>query len=154
MHRQFESLTEDNEFIVLNNIVFNANKIKTSIIGDFKPKKNNLNFCRKNLFLRKYFIEINNQGIFNRIEWKFWLKEDIQCKLITVDKIIKLEELQIKVILDFSSPLNKNNEYCDLKVLLYFSLQELETKQTTALKSIHEQNTAYFYPLSSEKICI
>ncbi len=108
MHHQFESLTEDNKFIVLNNIVFNANQIKTSIVQDFKPKKNNLNFCRKNLFLRKYFREINNQRIFDRIEWKFWLKEDIQCKLITLDKIRKLSELQIKVILDFSSPLNAN----------------------------------------------
>ena len=72
MHRQFESLSEDNEFIILNNIVFNVNQIRSSIIQDFKPKKNNLNFCRKNIFLKKYFREINNQGTFNRIEWKFW----------------------------------------------------------------------------------
>jgi hypothetical protein len=176
MHPKFESLPEDRKFIALNNIVFNPTQIKNNIIQDFKPKKNDLSFCRKNLFLKKYFREINNQGIFNRIEWKFWLKEDIQCELITFDKIRKLDELQIKVILDFSSTLkgmnnipdnlfskdNKNTESFNLKVWLDFSIRESEVEETPTIddietiffKNINEQNTAYSYSFSSEKICV
>ena len=61
MHHQFESLTEDNEFVVLNNIIFNPNQIKTSIVQDFKHKNNNLSFFCKNLFLRKYFRQITRE---------------------------------------------------------------------------------------------
>ncbi|MGF1676817.1 MAG: hypothetical protein ACFCUV_24525, partial [Rivularia sp. (in: cyanobacteria)] len=95
MHCQLESLIEDSEFILLNNMVFNANQIKNNIVKDFQPKKNDLNFCRKNLFLKKYFREINNQGIFNRIEWKFCLKKDVECELIAFDKIKKVDKLQL-----------------------------------------------------------
>lgn len=176
MHNKFESLSEYVEFIVLNNIVFNASQIKNSIVQDFKPKNNDLNFCRKNKFLKKHFREINNQGIFNRIEWKFWLKEDIRCELITFDKIKQVDELQIRIILDFSpaqklnnyttpntlSEDNKNSEYFDLKVLLDCSPQESEVEETSTidsietitLKSIYEQNIAKFDSLNSEKICI
>ncbi|MEM9926117.1 MAG: hypothetical protein AAF915_20595 [Cyanobacteria bacterium P01_D01_bin.50] len=175
MHRQFESLSKDNDFIILNNIVFNANQIKDSIIQDFKPEKNNLNFCRKNIFLKKYFREINNQGIFNRIEWKFWLKSDVQCELIAFDLTRQIDELQIRVILEFpplekgyntlqlvSSQDNYNSQYFNLKVLLDFSLQDLELEETPvidsveiiAFKNIYEQKIAYFYSHSSEKICI
>lgn len=186
MHRRFESLTEDNEFIVLNDIVVNANQIKNNIVDDFKPKKNDLNFCRKNLFLKKYFREINNQGIFNRIEWKFWLKKDIQCELIAFDQIKQVDKLQLRVILNFPSELkispnhkfdclsdkeNENPEYFDLKILLDYSLRELQIEEesttipttinyinTIAFQNINEQNneqnTPYSYPLSSEKICV
>ncbi len=102
MHRNFEPFTEENEFIVLNKIVFNTNQFKDSIVKDFKMQKSNLNFCSKNKFFRKYFREVNNQGIYNRIEWKFWLKENIQCELISFGQIKRLDELQIKIILDFS----------------------------------------------------
>lgn len=162
MHRTFESLTVDNEFIALNNIVFNVNQIKNNIVKDFRLKKSNLNFCSKNTFIRKYFREVNNQGIFNRIESKFWLKENIQCELITFDRIIQLDELQLKVILDFSSKVNYNSEYFELKVLLHFHLRELEVEETSTiddietipLKNLYEQNTAYFHSFSSEEICI
>lgn len=178
MHRKFESLSEYVEFITLNNIVFNVSQIKNSIVQDFKSKNNDLNFCRKNKFLKKNFREINNQGIFNRIEWKFWLKEDIRCELITLDKTRQVSELQIRVILDFSpaeklnnytastlsSEDSNNSEYLDLKVLLDCYLQESEVEveeiftidsiETIALKSIHEQKTANFDSLNSEKICI
>ena len=175
MHRQFESLSEDNEFIILNNIVFNVNQIRSSIIQDFKPKKNNLNFCRKNIFLKKYIREINNQGTFNRIEWKFWLNKDVQCELITFDQTRQIDELQIRVILDFSltpkgynalelvsSEDNYNTEYFDLKVLLDCYLQELELEEIPvidsvdiiAFKNIYEQKIAYFHSHSSDKLCI
>ncbi|MBE9214762.1 hypothetical protein IQ247_19160 [Plectonema cf. radiosum LEGE 06105] len=186
MHCQVESLIEDSEFILLNNMVFNANQIKNNIVTDFKPRENDLNFCRKNTFLKKYFREINNQGIFNRIEWKFWLKKDVECELMTFDKVKQVDKLQLRVILNFSSTLqiinnhtfddlsdkeNQNHEYFGLKVLLNYSLQELETEEkstkiptkinyidTIAFPNINEQNneqnTAYSYPLSSQKICI
>ncbi|MEB3217467.1 MAG: hypothetical protein VKN72_14705 [Nostocales cyanobacterium 94392] len=182
MHRRFESLSEDNEFIVLNDIVVNVNQIKNGIVNDFKPKTNDLNFCRKNLFLKQYFREINNQGIFNRIEWKFLLKKDIQCELIASDKIKQVDKLQLRIILNFSSTLqiipdnefdclshkeNENPEYFDLKVLLYYSLQKLKIAEepttisttrnyidTIYFQNINQQNNPYSYPLSSEKICI
>ncbi|MEO0843210.1 MAG: hypothetical protein AAF063_30530, partial [Cyanobacteria bacterium J06643_5] len=69
MNFKFESLTRENDFIVLNNIVFNTSQIKDYIVKDFKSKDSDLNFCSKNKFLRKYFRQINNQSIFNRIEW-------------------------------------------------------------------------------------
>lgn len=176
MHLQFESLTKDNEFIVFNNIVFNTSQIKDNIIKDFKPKYSNLNFCSKNKFIKKYFREVNNQSIFNRIEWKFWLKKDIQCELITFDRIKPLDELQLRIILDFSSTLtatedtsynlqrkeNKKTEYLNLNILLDFYCKEVESEETPtidnikiiSLKNLYEQNTAYFYSFSSEEICI
>ncbi len=162
MHRNFEHFTEDNEFIILNKIVFNTNQFKDSIVKDFKMQKSNLNFCSKNKFFRKYFREVNNQGIYNRIEWKFWLKENIQCELICFGQIKRLDELQIKIILDFSIKENYNQECIDLKVLLDFSLQEQEAEETStkdnieiiSFKNLYEQNTAYSHSFSSEKICI
>lgn len=162
MHRTFESLTDGNQFIALNNITFNVNQIKNNIVEDFRLKKSNLNFCSKNTFIRKYFREVNNQGIFNRIEWKFWLRKNIRCELITFDRIIQLDELQLKVILDFSNKQNYNSQDLELKVLLDFYLQELEAEETPTidnietipLKNLYEQNTPYFHPLSSEEICI
>ena len=176
MHPKFESLAEGNEFIVLNNIVFNTNHIKDNIVKDFKPNNCYLNFCKKNKFLRKYFREVNTQGIFNRIEWKYGLKKDVQCELITFDKMRQLDELQIRIILDFSSILNPinnrpihlsdkenhNSEYLDLKIFLDFSLRELEAEKTPKINSIenrnfqnvYEQNTAYFHSFSSEEVCI
>jgi len=176
MYPKFESLTEESEFIVLDNIVFNTSQIKDNILNDFKTKKRNLNFCSKNKFLNKYFMEVNSQGIFNRIEWKFWLKEDIQCELITFDEIKPLEQLQVRIILDFSSATiaidntpysqsskeNNNTENLNLKVLLDYSIREFKAEETPTIdnietisfKKLYEQNTAYFYPLSSEEICI
>lgn len=55
MNLQFESLTRENDFIVLNNIVFNTSQIKDYIVKDFKQKNSDFNFCRKNKFPRKYF---------------------------------------------------------------------------------------------------
>lgn len=162
MHPKFEYLTEDNEFIILNNTVFNTNQIKDNIIQYFQITKSNLNFCSKNKFLKKYFREVNNQGIYNRIEWKFCLKKDIKCELITFNKIRLLDELQIKVVLDFSSKENYNTQYIDLKVLLNFSLRKLDAEATPTIddietipfQNLYEQNTAYFHSFSSEEICI
>ena len=176
MHLQFESLTQENQFIVLNNIVFNRSQIKDYIVKDFKPNNGNLNFCSKNKFLKKYFREINNQSIFNRIEWKFWLKKDIQCELITFDKIKILNDFQIRIILDFSSTLKaidntpynsqskkqNNTEYLNIEIMLDFSCKELEIDEiptmekieSISLKNRYEQNTTYFHSFSSEEICI
>ena len=162
MYGKFESLTDGNEFIILNNIVFNVNQIKNNIVEDFRLKKSNLNFCRKNIFIRKYFREVNTQGIFNRIEWKFRLKKNIRCELITFDRITPLDELQLKVILDFSSKENYNSEDLELKVFLNFYLRELEAEETPTiddvetipLKNLYEQNTPYFHSFNSEEICI
>ncbi|MBF2014295.1 MAG: hypothetical protein IGS23_03590 [Rivularia sp. T60_A2020_040] len=188
MDCQLESLIADSEFLLLNNMVFNANQIKNNIVKDFQPRKNDLNFCRKNIFLKTYFREINNQGIFNRIEWKFGLKKDVECELMRFDQIKQVDKLQLRVILNFSSTLqiinnhtfddlsdkeNHHHESFDLKVLLNYSFQELETEETpttipTKINYIdtipfpnininqqnNEQNTAYSYPLSSQKICI
>jgi hypothetical protein len=162
MHPKFETLSEDNEFIILNDIVFNTNLIKDNITNSFHITNNSFNSCSKNKFLRKYFREVNNQGIYNRIEWKFWLKQDIQCELITLNKIRPLNELQIKVILDFSSKENYNNQYIDLKVLLDFSLKKLEAEdtptiediETMSFKNLYEQDTAYFPSFSSKEICV
>ena len=109
----------------------------------------------KKIFL---FSSVNNQSIFNRIEWKFWLKEDIKCELISFDQIRKLDELQIRVILDCSS----TAQNIGLKVLLNFALQnseveeipDIDSRETIAFQNIYEQNTAYFYSFNSEKICI
>lgn len=162
MHSKFETLSEDNEFIILNNLVFNPNLIKDNITNSFHITNSSFNFCSKNKFLKKYFREVNNQGIYNRIEWKFCLKENIQCELITFDQIRPLDELQIKVVLDFSSQENYNTQYIDLKVLLDFSRRKLETEdtpiiediETISFKNLYEQHTAYFPSFSSEEICI
>lgn len=164
MHHQFESLTEENEFIILNNLVFNTQQIKSNIIQDFQIKKSNLNFCCKNKFIRRYFRQVNQQGIFNLSEWKFWLKEDIQCELISFEEKRQIEQLQIRVILDYSSTKKDNhkNDYLNLQVFLYFSLPELEIErepkiddiEQLSLKEIYEQNTTYLYPFNSETICI
>ena len=176
MHLKFESFSQENEFIVLNNIVFNTSQIKDYIVKDFKPKNSNFNFCSKNKFLKTYFREINNQSIFNRIEWKFRLKKGVNCELITLNKIKPLDELQLRVILDFSSTLkaidnncynlqykeNNHNEYLNLNILFDFSCKELEAEETAtidnietiSLKKLYEQNTAYFHFFSIEKICI
>ncbi|MEL6463025.1 MAG: hypothetical protein AAFQ91_33225 [Cyanobacteria bacterium J06621_15] len=176
MNFKFESLTRENDFIVLNNIVFNTSQIKDYIVKDFKSKDSDLNFCSKNKFLRKYFRQINNQSIFNRIEWKFWLKKDIQSELITFDNVKTLDELQLRIILDFSSILKaventpyylpteeqKNTEYLNLKIMLDFCCKELHTEEkptadkieTIPFQSLYEQNTAYFHSFSSKEICI
>lgn len=162
MYGKFESLTDGNEFIALDNIIFNINQIKNNIAEDFLLKKSNLNFCSKNIFIRKYFREVNNQGIFNRIEWKFRLKKNIRCELITFDRITPLYELQLRVILDFSKKGNYNTEDLELKVLLDFYLRELEGEKTPTiddietipLKNLYEQNILYFYSFDSEEICI
>ncbi|MEA5598643.1 hypothetical protein [Rivularia sp. UHCC 0363] len=165
MHHKLESLTEDS-FIILNDVVFNPDQIRNTIIQDFKPRKNDLNFCRKNIFLKKYFREVNNQGIFNRIEWKFCLKQDVECEIITFDER-QIGTLVIKVILNFYThydTLNEENyhsEDFELKILLNYS-QPLEIEETPEknyiktiyFKNINEQKTAYFYPISSEKICV
>ncbi|MDY6897075.1 MAG: hypothetical protein SWZ49_03220 [Cyanobacteriota bacterium] len=169
-------MTKENQFIVINNIVFNTSQIKDCIVKDFKPKNSNLNFCYKNKFIKKYFREVNNQSIFNRIEWKFWLKKDIQCELITFDAIKPLNEFQLRIIIDFSSTLkaiedtsynlqrkeNKNTESLNLNILLDFSCKELKKEETPTIDNIetisfqnlYEQNAAYFHPSSSEEICI
>ncbi|MGB6294664.1 MAG: hypothetical protein WBF90_00600 [Rivularia sp. (in: cyanobacteria)] len=155
MHPKFESFTEDKEFIVLNNIIFNTNQIKENIVHNFKHENLSLNFCSKNKFLKKYFREVNNQGIFNRIEWKFCLKEDIKCDLITFGQVKALDQLQIKVILDFSKKV-------DLKILLDFCIRDLVAEETPTIdnietisfKDLYEQNTAYFHSFSSKEICI
>ncbi|BAY83207.1 hypothetical protein NIES267_26940 [Calothrix parasitica NIES-267] len=176
MYPKFESLAEENEFIIFNNIVFNTSQIKENIINGFKTKNSDLNFCSKNKFLRLYFREINNQSIFNRIEWKFWLKKDVQCELITFDTIKPLNQLQLRIILDFSSTLkaidntsdnqqhqeNKNAEYLNLDISLDFACKELEPEttpkidniETVSLKNLYEQNTTYFHSFSGEEICI
>lgn len=104
------------------------------------------------------------------------VKKNIQCELITFDDIKSLNELQLRIILDFSSilkpventPYNfpteeqNNTGYLNLKILLYFSFQELDTEETStidnietiAFKKLYEQNTTYFHSFSSEKICI
>ncbi|AFY56175.1 hypothetical protein Riv7116_3730 [Rivularia sp. PCC 7116] len=174
-HQKFDLFTEDNKFIILNNIVFNTNQIKDKIIEDFKQKRSSFNFCRKNKFLRKYFKEVKNQAIFNRIEWKFLLKKDIQCELIEFDEIKLLDELEIRIILDFSSAVTQIENALDpsiarsdsygninIKVLLDFSTKELESPEqsgidnieTICFKNLYEQNIAYFHSLSSEEICI
>ncbi len=46
MHLQFESLTQDNQFIVLNNIVFNTSHIK-----DYIPNFLNADVATKSLVI-------------------------------------------------------------------------------------------------------
>lgn len=159
MHYQFESVPENQEFIILDDVVFSVNQIKNGIVRDFNKNNSNLNFCRKNKFLSRYFREVNNQGIFNRIEWKFWLKEDTKCELFLFNKTQQVEELQIRIILDFAST---NADSSSLKVLLDFSPLELELEEKPAnnyvniskLKYINEQKIPNYHSLSSEKICI
>ena len=95
--------------------------------------------------------------------------------MITFDQTRQIDELQIRVILDFSltpkgynalelvsSEDNYNTEYFDLKVLLDFYLQELQSEEIPvidsvdiiAFKNIYEQKIAYFHSHSSDKLCI
>lgn len=159
MHYQFESVPKNQEFIILDDVVFSVNQIKNGIVRDFNKNNSNLNFCRKNKFLSRYFREVNNQGIFNRIEWKFWLKEDTKCELFLFNKTQQVEELQIRIILNFASA---NVDILSLKVLLEFSATELELEENPVnrsvnisnLKYINEPKIANYHTLSSEKICI
>jgi hypothetical protein len=103
MNNKFQQLHGENDVIFLDNTVFNAFQIINKIMQDFEPKGNDLNFCRKNLLLKKYFKQRNIQGIFNRVEWKFSLKKGISCELLIPGKNSKRRgRLEIKVILEFS----------------------------------------------------
>ncbi len=151
----FQQLNSDSDVLVLNNTQFLINQIKDRIIQEFAPKANDLNFgLQPNSLIKKYFKQINTQGIFNRVEWKFSLKPGIKCELLTRDDSNKQEgKLQIKVTLQFSSTLNplknKSNidsENFDIKVSLDFCPESPENQD--------EQNSSDSYSSRSEEICL
>ncbi|MBR8836591.1 MAG: hypothetical protein DSM106950_21875 [Stigonema ocellatum SAG 48.90 = DSM 106950] len=145
MLNKFQPLNEEDVVILLDNTIFDVIQIRDSIIQDFEPRGNDLNFANPNLFIKKYFRQINVQGIFNRVEWKFCQRKAIKCELLmpghnSRQKVI----LQIRVILEFlaskkqalsmlgtqkraDSSLStdkKNSENFEIKVLLDFCADE------------------------------
>ncbi|MCX7592191.1 MAG: hypothetical protein N2235_00235 [Fischerella sp.] len=130
---KFQQLNGENDVLLLDNTKFKVAQIKEKIIQDFIPKANDLKFGSQNSLIKKYFKEVNTQGIFNRVEWKFLLKPGIKCELQTINNTRQKGKLQIKVSLRFLSLPNSlanqnhtNYKNFDIKVSLDFYPEVVE----------------------------
>ncbi|MBW4630970.1 MAG: hypothetical protein KME30_03420 [Iphinoe sp. HA4291-MV1] len=104
---QLNRLKRENNVIFLEDNILNAVQIVNQVLRDFEPKGNDLNLSCKDKFIKKYFKKRNIQGIFNRVEWQFSLRQGIQCELLMSDNSGKQKgKLEIRVTLEFS-PSNK-----------------------------------------------
>ncbi|GAB1544065.1 hypothetical protein NUACC21_67410 [Scytonema sp. NUACC21] len=154
LHRKFKQLDGSNDIIFIENKIFYANQIINQMIQDFEPKGNDLNFSCKDSFIKKYFKQKNVQGIFNRVEWKFTLRQGIKCELFSPNDNAKQKgKLEIRVIVNFSllkkqdfpmladDDMNdmydtltiedrKRLENLEIKVSLDFCPDELEVEET------------------------
>ncbi|NJR74775.1 MAG: hypothetical protein HC773_16345 [Scytonema sp. CRU_2_7] len=112
----------------------------------------------------KYFKKKNIQGIFNRVEWQFYLRPGIQCELVMPDKSSRQKgKLEMRVTLEFSALKtqvvsisddesisdslsitdSKSSENFEIKVALDFYPDEKFSEET------HEQNSWHFYSSNS-----
>lgn len=70
------------------------------------------------------------QGIFNRVEWKFALRQGIKCELFTPENNRKQKgKLEIKVVIDFS-PMKKQ-ESCVLDDDDEYKILSIEDKKSS-----------------------
>ncbi|GAA6623860.1 KGK domain-containing protein [Scytonema sp. NUACC26] len=151
LNNKFKQLEGTEEIILLENRIFNPSQIINCIIENFEPKGNDLNLSCKNSFIKKYFKQKNVQGIFNRVEWNFVLKQGVKCELLIPNKNCKQKgKLEITVIINFS-PMKrkelsmlededahntlsiedkKSLENIEIKVSLDFWSDEIEVEQT------------------------
>lgn len=143
MHNNFKELTAEDDVILLEDTLFNPIQIRNKITKDFEPKGNDLNFCCKNPFIKKYFRLINVHGIFNRLEWKFSLKHGIKCELLMPGNNVRQKgRLEIRIILEFSP--SRKQVPCkiddiisnQIKVSLDFCPDEPDVKEIPTLNDI------------------
>ncbi|MGH8000646.1 MAG: KGK domain-containing protein [Brasilonema sp.] len=164
LSNQFKQLGQEDDVLFLEDKIFNAVQIVNRVLQYFEPKGNDLNLSCKDKFMKKYFKKKNVQGIFNRVEWQFYLRPGIQCELVMPDKSSRQKgKLEIRVTLEFSS-LNrqvvsmnngeniseslsitesKSSENFDIKVSLDFYPDERFLEET------HEENSWHFYSSNS-----
>ncbi len=155
---KFKRLDREDDFIVLENEIFNAVQIVNQVLQDFEPKGNDLKFYCQDKFLRKYFRKRNVQGIFNRVEWQFSLRQGIECELVIPSNNGRQKgKLEIKVILEFcpakkqvsfmsdvgsmsgslSITDSKRSENFEIKVSLDFCPDEMLHQEIYDQKSLH-----------------
>ncbi|WP_243147466.1 KGK domain-containing protein [Scytonema sp. UIC 10036] len=114
LNNKLKQLEGTEDIILLENKIFNPVQIVNHIIENFEPKGNDLNLSCKNSFIKKYFKQKNVQGIFNRVEWKFALKQGVKCELLIPNNNRKQKgKLEIKVIIDFSTMKKKDFSMLD-----------------------------------------
>ncbi|KAB8320160.1 hypothetical protein SD81_000495 [Tolypothrix campylonemoides VB511288] len=166
---QLKRLEQEDDVILLENKIFNAVQIVNQVLQDLEPKGNDLNLHCKDKFINKYFKKRNVQGIFNRVEWQFSLRREIQCELLLPGNNGRQKgKLEIRAILEFSqskkqfssisdgesmsdclsrkdSKISKNFE---IKVLLEFCPEEMISEKN------HDQNSLHFYSSKSEEVYV
>ncbi|BAY48155.1 hypothetical protein SAMD00079811_57750 [Scytonema sp. HK-05] len=166
---QLKRLEREDDVILLENKIFNAVQIVNQVLQDFEPKGNDLNFCCKDKFLKKYFKKRNVQGIFNRVEWQFSLRRGIQCELLLPGNNGRQKgKLEIRITLDFSPSKkqfssmsdgesmsdslsitdSKSSKNFEIKVSLDFCPDEMISTE------MHDQNSLHFYSSNSEEIYV
>lgn len=152
LHNELKELNRLEDIICIDNKIFNVDQIIHKIIENFELKENNLNFSCKDSFIKKYFYQINFQGIFNQARWKFLLKREFQCELFIPGCDVKQKgQLEIRVTIKFLSSkksvnsmledsicdclsikTSKKLENLDIKVSLGFRPDESEFEDTYA----------------------
>lgn len=164
---QFKRLEREDDILVLDNKIFNAVQIVNQVLEYFEPKGNNLNLSCQDKFVRKYFKKRNVQGIFNRVEWRFSLRQGIQCELVVPGNNGRQKgKLEIRVTLEFSPSKKqvlsisdgeslsdslsirdtKSSEHFEIKVSLDFCPDEMLQEE------IYDQNSSHLDSSSSEEI--
>ncbi|NJM72825.1 MAG: hypothetical protein HC862_23285 [Scytonema sp. RU_4_4] len=164
LSHQFKRLGQEDDVLFLEDKIFNAVQIVNKVLQYFEPKGNDLNLSCKDKFVKKYFKKKNIQGIFNRVEWQFYLRPGIQCELVMPDKSSRQKgKLEMRVTLEFSALKtqvvsisddesisdslsitdSKSSENFEIKVALDFYPDEKFSEET------HEQNSWHFYSSNS-----
>jgi hypothetical protein len=165
--KQFQRLEREDDILVLDNKIFNAVQIVNQVLESLEPKGNDLKFSCKDKFVRKYFKKKNVQGIFNRVEWRFSLKQGIQCELVMPSNNGRQKGiLEIKVSLEFSRPkkqisatINDENLSHSLSIKEIKSSENFEINVSLSFcpdvtEEFVEQNSSYFYFSNSEEIYV
>lgn len=166
---RFQRLEREDDVILLENKIFNAVQIVNQVLQYLEPKGNDLNLCCKNKFINKYFKKKNVQGIFNRVEWEFYLRQGIRCELVVPGNNGRQKgKLEIRATLEFSpskkqfssisdgesmsdSLSRKDSKSCknfEIKVSLDFCPEEIICEKN------HDQNSLHFYSSNSEEVYV
>ncbi|MBW4596328.1 MAG: hypothetical protein KME46_26340 [Brasilonema angustatum HA4187-MV1] len=143
LSNQFQRLEQEDDILFLGDQIFNAVQIVKKFLEYFEPKGNDLNFSCQDKFVKKYFKKRNVTGIFNRVEWEFYLRSEIQCELLIPKKNRRQKgKLEIRVTLEFSS-LNKQFSSVNDGGSLSLSLSITDSKTS---KDFEIKVSLDFYP--------
>jgi hypothetical protein len=103
LSNQFQRFEQEDDVLFLEDKIFNAVQIVKKFLEYFEPKGNDLNFSCQDKFVKKYFKKRNITGIFNRVEWEFYLRPEIRCELLVPNNNGRQKgKLEIRVTLEFS----------------------------------------------------